>query len=56
MKKRENTVGYTDGRSMMLLKWKDRTEVMILSTFHKGEEEVKVEVNVSEAVDDYNKN
>ena len=29
---------------------------MILSTFHEGEEEVKVEVNVSEAVDDYNKN
>jgi hypothetical protein len=26
----------------MFLKWKDKRDIMILSTFHKGEEEMKV--------------
>jgi hypothetical protein len=35
-------VRYTDDGSMKFLKWKDERDVVILSTFHKGGEEVKV--------------
>jgi hypothetical protein len=61
LKKGEKQVRYKDNGSMMFLKWKDKSYVMILSTFHKEEEEAKVlrtkkKVNISKSVDDYNKN
>jgi len=46
---------------MIFLKWKDKRDVaVILRTFHKGKEEVKVErrkkeVNIPKPIDAYNK-
>jgi len=37
-------VGCRDDKSMIFLKWKEKRDVVvILRTFHKGKEEVKVE-------------
>ena len=53
-------MGCRDDKSMIFLKWKHKRDVVILRTFHKGKEEVKVErrkkeVNIPKPVDAYNK-
>jgi hypothetical protein len=54
----EKQVRYTDDGLTMFLKCKDKRDVMILSTFHKGEAEMKVlrmkEANIPKPVDDHN--
>lgn len=54
-------MGCSDDKSMIFLKWKDKRDVVILRTFHKGKGDMKVErrkkeVNIPKPIDAYNKN